>query len=145
MIFLQPYAGDSNHWICVYTIKDQGVVYLIDSLNLPLSRSSLCQISNLYADSVRSKCLKIKRVPVQQQKGTVDCGLFAVGFAVEVCNGNDVTSTYINQRLARNHLCKSLTKNQLTVFPRSDVRRVQQNKSEVHNVKLYCVCKMPDM
>jgi hypothetical protein len=44
------------------------------------------------------RTLKLRKLPVQQQNGTLDCELFAVAYAVEVCTGNPPADVSFNQK-----------------------------------------------
>ena len=41
---------------------------------------------------------------IQQQRGLVDCGVFAIGFAVHLALGSNVTKLNFNQGQMRRHL-----------------------------------------
>ena len=49
--------------------------------------------------------------PVQQQSGIVDCGVFAIAFAVHAALGENVGEIEFQQEEMRSHLSKCLWKN----------------------------------
>ena len=49
-------------------------------------------------------------LPVQQQKGSVDCGCFAIAFAVSVVLGENPAHHIYNQTKMREHLVMCLSK-----------------------------------
>ena len=70
-----------------------------------------------------SKKPTYKRVPnVQQQEGNVDCGLFAIAFAVELAfnglNVEDIQVINFDQGKMTEHLDKCLKDNMFEVFPK---------------------------
>ena len=60
---------------------------------------------------------------VQQQKGSVDCGLFAIAFAVELAfnglNIEDIQVINFDQDKMTEHLDKCLKGNKFEVFPKT--------------------------
>ena len=69
------------------------------------------QLAKIY--SPRSVCpmrtsLQVEVVPVQQQEGVNDCGLFAIAFAMEECLGRKSESAEFDQLLMREHMIKCL-------------------------------------
>ena len=69
----------------------------MDSLGLlmPLSPDTVNQIANLINTTKSSFC--IEKLSVQQQHGTSDCGLFAIGFAVECCLLNMLVESFLTR------------------------------------------------
>ena len=56
----------------------------------------------------REKSLTIEFVDVQKQKGSSDCGLFALAFITSICNRQDPTELAYNQSSMRSHLLKRI-------------------------------------
>ena len=60
---------------------------------------------------------------VQQQKGDVDCGLFAIAFAVELASNNfnidDIQMINFDQEKMAEHLDMCLKGNEFEVFPKT--------------------------
>ena len=55
--------------------------------------------------------------PVQQQKGSSDCGVYAIAFAVHAALGDDVKHLELDQTQMRNHLLQCFKKKELVRFP----------------------------
>ena len=120
----------------------------MDSLGLTMSigRELLLQIASIY------KCdgdiLTIRKLGVQQQVGKMDCGLFAVAYAVEVCHGKNPAVTCFDQTKMRHHMYDCLCKGKLVPFPqvRSGVRKnlILRATAELVWYGLYCFCAMPE-
>ena len=89
--------------------------------------------------------LEIQRLPVQQQKGRHDCGVFAIAYMVEVCSGNNVETVSFNQIRMRTHLKICLESGVMSPFPKA-TRKACTKKSQAQIIReyLYCKCKMPD-
>ena len=86
---------------------------------------------------------KIKKLPVQQQQGASDCGLFSIAYATETCLGNDVTTVGFDQRKLRKQLLNCLQKHEMSSSPRSS-KIIHRSVSRVESFKLYCMCRMPE-
>ena len=75
------------------------------------------------------KSIKVKIVPVQQQAGGVDCGLFAVAFIQYILSEKkNPTNVSFMQSSTRTHTFKCLKNNNFEMFPRSET--VQKNRKE---------------
>ena len=72
---------------------------------------TLLQISKIYNSIVPpdESFLKIHKLPVQQQKGVLDCGLFAIAFALEICMGKNPQYILFEQTKMRQHLHSCLS------------------------------------
>eukprot|EP00731_Ephydatia_muelleri_P021349 Em0013g1076a len=68
------------------------------------------------------KQITVQYVSVQYQKGSQDCGLFAIAFACEICFGKDPSSVTFVQSTMRQHLIEGLEQGNILPFP-SAVRR----------------------
>ena len=104
------------HWVA--TAYTNGTVYLIDSLagdHLPSTLEE--QIAMIYQDVVRDHGLLVTRVPVQQQMGSTDCGLFAIAYAFYAAWGNQLTKLCFDQSKMRQHLLECFQQQKLTAFP----------------------------
>ena len=84
---------------------------------------------------------------VQQQTGVIDCGLFAIAFAVEVCFENtQVEKVKFKQKLMRSHLRKCLKNKTMTVFPQHTIDLTTKNTTpDIYPIELFCTCRMPDI
>ena len=56
--------------------------------------------------------------PCQQQIGGIDCGLFTIAFAVDICMGQNVASISYNQSAMCQHLHNCFKAKYFTSFPR---------------------------
>ena len=125
--YLFIFADDLRHWVCTTSVntKKESDVYVMDSLGgvCPMSHSLEQQIVQVYGG--RRSQLIIRSLSVQQQVGVKDCGLFAVAFAVEVCQRNDPSKVSYDQGKMRSHFASCLQKGHLITFPRG--QKSQEN------------------
>ena len=82
--------------------------------------------------------------PVQQQKGTTDCGLYAIAFAVHAAFGDDVKNLEFDQTQMRSHLLQCFRKKELVRFPTTRKRSWRNNHFPYREVEVFCSCQMPD-
>lgn len=75
---------------------------------MPLNESTILQMAKIYSVPHQS-VLNIKILSVQQQQGMVDCGVFSIANAVEVCLGNNPEHITYDQAKMREHLFKCFT------------------------------------
>lgn len=134
--------------MCVqYGTKCGNKVYLFDSLATSSHEDwpddIILDIASIYKCDRRY--LSIEQLPVQQQDGNVDCGLFALAFAIESCQGGDLSKVTFDQLQMRAHLLHCLERGCLKRFPIK--HKCQNNKRAVplnHSYKLYQCCQMPE-
>ena len=94
----------------------------------------------------------VTRYPVQQQKGSKDCGLFAVAFATELCSEEDPTRAVFKQCSMRQHLYNCLEAGEISRFPqytKKELRSLPKNTAKHSTLKtfdqeLFCLCRLPE-
>lgn len=111
-------VGETNHWIrTCYSSKERSTVMVMDSLGLftGLNDSTLLQVSKIYNSTApkHESSLKIRKLSIQQQKGSLDCGVFSSAYAVEVCMGRNVL---FDQEKMRQHLHICFSNGVLKIF-----------------------------
>ena len=62
-------------------------------------------------------------VPVHQQEGSEDCGVFAIAFAVELVFGGDPRAVIQRQESMRSHLESYLSEGNFHLSPVADVEK----------------------
>ena len=109
-----------NHWVTVtniyyinnipYFSKNEWNLY--DSLNLPCyemdATKTLRRISPYFT---------LSRVSCNLQSGSSDCGLFAIGFAIALCEEINPASLKFNQDRMRKHYDNCINKCLFSQFP----------------------------
>ena len=102
MMYFCILAG-RHHWVYIgYGFSRD--VQLLDSMGLlvPIGRLLILQMASIC--KYDGKTLPIEMLSVQQQDGTLDCGLFSIAFAVELCVGRDPVRAFFDQKKKRQHL-----------------------------------------
>lgn len=140
------YTGN-HHWI---TSSDIGstkkcCARIFDSKWMgKLSSQTEIQVAQIYGGTSRaSDTLCVEVVPVHQQNGVVDCGVFSVAFATDICHGLDPVAVSYDQRRMRDHLISCLEKKTFQPFPRSQTL-VKLNARAFRSFKVYCSCRLPE-
>ena len=97
------FVSECHHWVA--TSYDDGEVKQYDSLfQGKLTPSLEHQIAQLYSCAAQNGMIKVKAVPMQQQTGSTDCGLFSIAAAVHVALGDSMADTSFAQEKLRDHL-----------------------------------------
>jgi len=121
----QPATGESlqihhirgNHWVLTYS-KGDGQVAVYDSLYDEVTDDLHDQLMDIY--KVAGKRLRYSLPDAQKQRGSRDCGLFVVAFALELCEGRDPSAIRFNQKKMRKHLEKCFEDGVLEPFPQEE-------------------------
>ena len=92
------------------------------------------QVAQIYGG--KHVALLVEISPVHQQNGIVDCGVFAIAFATDLCHGFD-------QKKMRRHLISCLEKKRFQPFPKIQ-GTVNINAREFITIKVYCSCRLPE-
>lgn len=89
-----------NRWITAHTKENGKVVHVYDSLYSTVDPTTARTIQTTFHCSM----VNIRLEPCQKQKGSVDCGLFALAYATSIIFGEDVSTREYNQGKMRSHL-----------------------------------------
>jgi len=110
---LQVVHCRSSHWILASTIHndDPDKVLLYDSLYDNVDAGTLAVIRGLFGPAASPEI-----VEVQKQRGTADCGVFAVAFGTAICFKQQL-NVHFNQELMRHHLVQCFEKSACLPFP----------------------------
>ena len=135
---------NQNHWVCLSTINaSAGVIDVFDSMP-SLSRTSMSlQYQAAAILKTAEKEFTLRFIDVQRQNGTDDCALFALAFAVALCNGRDPHSSRFMQPLMRSHLEACLENENLSEFPSSYRRPKKNHILATSSIQVYCTCHLP--
>ncbi len=82
--------------------------------------------------------------PVQQQRGSSDCGVFAIAFAIHAALGDDVEYIDLDQTLMRNHLLERFRRKAIERFPTTRKRSRRIEYFPYHQIDIFCSCQMPE-
>ena len=72
-------------------------------------------MENLFCSDTGKVIIKMARC--QKQKGSKDCGLYAIAIATSLCFGSRPTKQVFRQDLMRSHLVNCFNKGSMTPFP----------------------------
>ena len=103
-------------WILYYKGKE-GEVRIYDSLSsLPLTPAVEQQLLQLYGSTMSSgdNGLLVSSVPMQQQRGSCDCGIFTIATAFHIAAGNNIEDVVFDQTKMRSHLVQCFEKKVLS-------------------------------
>ncbi|XP_078681625.1 polycystin-1-like protein 2 [Branchiostoma floridae x Branchiostoma belcheri] len=141
---LQIHHNRRAHW--VLSSYTDGQVRLYDSIGADMTTYLQVQLYQTYAafaDQERN-VLTIILPEVQCQTNVVDCGLFAIAWAVDIAQGQDVSSIAYDDRKMRSHLKKCLEQGRLTPFPHLTSQRKKVGFTRVSRISLVCRCKQEE-
>ena len=80
---------------------------------------------------------------VQKQQGGKDCGLFALAFAVTLCDRQNPSEMSFIQYQIREHLTSCFENNSITPFPTRS-RKKCPGPFTKRKIPVYCCCRQPD-
>ena len=107
---------ERKHWVVATTISCiNGEVKVYDSLFQYLDQSSLKCIEKLFEQDNVSP--RIKMSQCRRQKGSKDCGVHAIAFAIAIAFGQNTSRQNFKQEEMRVHLVNCFKKNEISVFP----------------------------
>ena len=128
----------------------KGEVVLIDSMSKSRpTRLLILQIAEVFQVTMDSEYLRVKQLNVQQQEGVVDCGLFAIAFAAQMCYKRNPSLAIFDQSKMRKHLFDSIIKGEITPFPQQSqlplsLRPLPLFSCPIFSFKVYCYCRLTD-
>ena len=143
------FVPERDHWVT--TSYHEGEVRLYDSkFNHVLSDSLKEQIAIIYKEATQSNVLTVRAMPVQQQTGGEDCGLFAIAFAYHAALGENLGEVTFEQKNLRQSLVHCFEQNCLQPFSSPHVSSphgsiaVKRNKTKRFRIHLICTCRLPE-
>ena len=143
--FVQIIYVDPNHWACLSNVfTDSTSIDLYDSLPTALSQEgSIVQQACTILQSRKLDRFSLNVVDVSRQLGSVDCGLFAIAMATDICNGINPASIDYIQDSMRSHLVTSFEKQYLGSFPSFPHKGLRKQLFTL-DVDLHCMCRQPE-
>ena len=137
------FEQERKHWIM--TSLQDGEVRLYNSCfhGHKLSASIEEQLVRIYKTSVTDRVLPVTVIPVQQQTGSVDCGVFSIAFAYHAALGENVGRITFAQQEMRQHLVQCFYARKLTPFPKESKKMHRCRKRHLF-IPLYCTCGFPE-
>ena len=142
--FVQVLNICRNHWITVTNINCKaGIIAIYDSVpsgRVP-SRTRDQIAAMIFCED---KAFTLQFQPVQVQRGSSDCGLFALAFATSLCAGENPERINYVQHLFREHLVKCLTQQAISPFPTTSRSRKPLPQRGSTTVNVFCKCRLPE-
>ena len=108
-----------------------------------ISNSTKVQLALLYRKEAPEN-LEIRIIPIQQQQGGSDCGLFAAAVCVLLAQGGDPAIVRWRQNRMRKHLKDCFETGYITPFPSIPAKHHSKLKSASMIVPLICICRLPE-
>lgn len=144
--FVQIIFVRSGHWACLSNkfCSDVNEVDLYDSLRSPVLPDGSVAIQASVILHSEEKNVKVKTIDVQQQTNSVDCGLFALAFACDLCAGRDPSTRIYDQSKFRSHYKNCLVSEYITSFPSRRKSSSRQRVVEEVIVAIFCLCRQPE-
>ena len=140
--FVQILNLGRSHWITVSTIGCRpGQVKVYDSLHMNLTSSVKKTLAELL--QAKSKKITIEYMDTQIQKGSCDCGLFAIATATALCHAQNPVHFEYTQGSMRNHLLRSFEVQALHPFPGKMIKKCKESLRR-DNIQVYCKCRLPE-
>ena len=107
---------------------------MYDSLNIESYLKAAKPILSKIAYQLDTKGrISIYSINMQKQEGFVDCGLFAIACALELCQLRDPAKITFKQNEMLNHLQTCFTKGKLSSFPQLTESRPESIVQKVTN------------
>ena len=111
-----------HHWVLLSSIYLKIAIH--DSLNLQPTDFLLNQIRQLF--SCDNSMPNFEQIKCYEQVGSTDCGLFAIAYAVDILNGNNVYDLIYDQNKMREHLIACFEQRKITTFPLYEKRNTEK-------------------
>jgi len=110
------HVKERSHWVVSCRLPDEpSIINIYDSVRRDersLTDSLVDQLSAIYGYDC---CFDLPEM--QQQNNAVDCGLFAIAAAVDICSGINPSKRTYNQNAFRKHFAECIRADTLTSFP----------------------------
>ncbi len=138
--FIQILHTGQTHWVCITNIDcAHGTIKVYDSLYKSLTPLTKKQIADiLYCENDK---IDVLVQPVVPQTNAVDCGVYAIAYAMSLCLGDDPCNIKLNRRTIRQHLWQCILTEKLTPFPSSKCS-ISGHPTKVQ-IRIFCSCRRP--
>ena len=112
----------AHHWVLLSSMHSKIAIY--DSLNLQPTDFLLNQIRQLF--SCDNSMPDFEQIKCYEQVGSTDCGLFAIAYAADILNGNNIYDLIYAQTKMREHLIACFEQRKITTFPLYEKRNTEK-------------------
>jgi hypothetical protein len=123
--FIQILHDGQLHWYTLSNVKsiNDKHIQIYDSFLMRQTyennKTFLSNTKKLLAKNIRIDRFECEIKSVQIQSDPTMCGLYAIGFAFDLCNDIDPTSQNYNESKMRNHLSVCLNRRKFSEFPKT--------------------------
>ena len=133
-----------SHWITVSNIgSDPGHINVFDSIpSVDISSRNKQQLAAMIHTQDDKVVLDFQAA--QLQRGTNDCGLFALAYAASLCAGEDPTVVSYVQHRFRQHLLHCFEEKVMTPFPKRSRQHKKLPPRRSRTFSIYCICRLPE-
>ena len=113
---IHVHHNGAGHFVTSSTVGATLRIY--DSLNLTLTADLWTQLAALFSPDQRTRPHAQQVYMRYKQRGSTDCGLYAIAYAVDLAEGEDPSNIRYDQRRMRSHLDDAFRTGRITSFPR---------------------------
>ena len=145
-LVVQIHHTGADHWVTSMRGYGDDEVKVYDSLltfdrhSRPLMTQSLkVQLAQIYRSSGNE--IAVLYPEMTRQNNAVDCGVFALATATDICFGRDPAQCSYDKLSMRPHLLKCIEQQWFEPFPSSHISR---SNSFYIPVAVYCYCRRPE-
>ena len=132
--------ASNSHWATLEVCS--GDVHLYDSAYTSAVDHTLKIIAQLLHS--KESCIQVQVMNTAKQKGSTDCGLYAIATLTCLALNVDPTSVVFDQEQLRTHLIRCLEKEEISEFPVIKRRRPASRVTKIEICLVYCYCRLPD-
>ena len=99
------FVEERQHWVASSATCESGRVRLYDSCSTgELTKTLQIQLAQIYKEVAKDRMLEVDIVPVQQQKGAADCGVYSVANAFNAAIRKNLETITYNREKMHEHL-----------------------------------------
>ena len=134
-----------NHWICLSSIGcPADTVEVFDNLR-PSNGQAGKDIKEVIASILFTDSpIQLIFPDIQQQRSLVNCGLFALAFAFQVCSGKRPEIVSFHEHQMQSHLLSCINDQHMKPFPSTARLRRHPVAALTRSINVYCSCRLPD-
>ena len=136
---------DPGHWACLSNkfsdcaerIELFDSMYTIPSKDGNIIKQVCCVLQSKHPS------VTVDVIGVQLQFGGIDCGLFAISMAFDLCSGVDPFTQEVIQDAMRHHLVQCFECEEMSSFPKSICKSVDRKTRVLESVSvpIFCICR----
>ena len=135
-----------NHWVTITNCNPDyefarpdglGIWFLFESMNdASYAQEIKPALKRLNSES---SIFLLNTCVVPKQQGVIDCGIFALAYAIAICEGVDPSKLFFHQNLMRFHFNEIINTGVVTQFPHSQLNTTtsyKDNLIDISNINL---------